>query len=778
MSVLHGKVMHGLTLVLALLMLAAFPALAAPKNAPAKSVVTGPRVGTIDIQGIQRVEPETVKSYMLISDGDPYDADRVDQSLKALYNTGLFADVSIRYEAPNLIVRVVENPIVNRVAFEGNKRIKRDQLQTEVKLAPRSVYTRTKVQNDVRRILDLYRRNGRFAATVDPKIIQLEQNRVDLVFEIDEGQASYVKRINFVGNKTFSDSKLREALATKEDRWYRFLSSSDTYDPDRLTYDRELLRRYYMKNGFADFRVVSAIAELAPDREGFFITVTIDEGDRYKFGNAKVEATLKDMDSAVLDPLVVVDQDDWFNADKVEDSVQKLTDVAGSKGYAFVEVSPQLTRNHDEKTIDVVYNVAEGPRVFVDRIDIVGNVRTMDKVVRREFALVEGDAFNTARMRRAQQRLQNLDFFEKVTVTNVPSETAPDRTVVKVEVQEKATGELSFGVGWSTVYGPLIETSVRERNLLGRGQDLRLSASLALRQTQVDLGFTEPYLFDKPISGGIDLFTFQRRLQTQATYNWQSIGGALRMAYRIDENLTQSWRYTLRQDRVTDIKDYASIYIKQQRGTATHSGLMHSLTWDYRDNIIEPHSGYFIRMDNEYVGLGGTEYFLRNGGSGGYFIPFGDEVTLDLMGGGGFITELNDRQTRITERYYLGGLKMRGFAYGGISPRDRNTGDAIGGLWEYYGTAQLRFPLGFPEEFGVSGQVFLDAGSVGKTVSYDKAYLAQNPIDQSTSLRMSIGGGFTWKSPMGPVTIDLGYPIMKESFDRKELLRFNFGSRF
>jgi outer membrane protein insertion porin family len=740
---------------------------------PAMAQQDSGRVRQIVVQGTQRIETETVKSYMAIAEGDRYDADRVDRSLKALYNTGLFADVSIRREGDQLVVRVVENPIINRLAFEGNKRIKEEQLQSEVQLRPRVVYTRTKVQSDVKRILDLYRRNGRFAASVEPKIIQLEQNRVDLVFEIAEGPATYVKRINFVGNHKYSESKLREVLQTKEERWYRFLTSDDTYDPDRVTYDRELLRRYYLKHGFADFRVSSAVAELTPDREGFFITFTIDEGDRYKFGKATVKADLRDLKPEELQPMLTSEEGEWYNADQVEDIVQHLTDAAGSKGYAFVDIRPQVNRNRDTKTIDIVYDVREGPRVFVERIDITGNVRTLDKVIRREFRLVEGDAFNTAKLRRSRQRLKDLNFFEKAEVTNVPSETAPDRTVIKVDVQEKSTGELTFGVGWSTVAGPLIEVSLRERNLLGRGQDMVARGSLGTKRNQVEFSFTEPYFLDHNLAAGFDLFAMDRRLQTESSYNSSTVGGAVRMGYAISEALRQEVKYTLKQDTVKNVADTASVYIQEQKGTTTTSSIQQTLLYDKRDSRIEPTEGYFLRLNNEFAGVGGTQKFVRNNVGAGQYFTLAEQVILSVSGNAGIITGL-DQKIRITERYFLGGDTMRGFASAGISPRDSVSGDALGGLWTFYGSTQVKFPLGLPEEFGVSGQVFSDFGTVGPT---DTTTLATS-VDQSSMLRLSVGAGVTWKSPMGPVAVDLGFPLMKETFDKKEFFHFNFGTRF
>lgn len=734
----------------------------------------GGAVREIVVQGTQRVEPETVRSYMAIAEGDAFDARRIDQSLKSLFATGLFADVTLRREGDRLVVSVVENPIINRIAFEGNKKLKDDALTSEVQLRPRVVYTRTKVQNDVKRVLDLYRRSGRFAATVEPKIIQLEQNRVDLVFEINEGPATYVSGINFVGNRAFSDSKLREILRTKESRWYRFFTSDDTYDPDRLTYDRELLRRHYLKGGYADFSVVSAVAELTPNRESFIVTFTIEEGERYKVGKTDVRTSLVDLDVGELAGLVATEEGDWYSAEEAEDTVQRMTDAVGNRGYAFVDVRPRIERNREERTVAITYDIEEGPRVFVERIDINGNVRTLDKVVRREFRLVEGDAFNTAKLRRSRQRIRDLNFFEKVEVDNVPSETAPDRTVIKVDVEEKSTGELSFGVGWSTSNGALFDISARERNLLGRGQDLRIGAMLAQRQTQFDFSFTEPYFLERNVVVGFDAFAVTTELQEESSYDADSVGGALRTGYQISEFLRQDLRYTLRSDEIRNVSPYASRYIRDQAGNSVVSSVAQTLTYDKRDSRVDPTEGYFVRLGTELAGVGGTERFVRLTGGGGYYYPLADEFVLGATLNGGYILGLED-PVRINNRFFLGGDSMRGFRTAGISPRDRGgNADALGGMWMYSGSVQLNAPLGLPEELGLRGKIFTDFGAVGPTDDSVRSI----DVYQSNTIRMSAGVGVTWRSPMGPINIDLGFPIIQESFDETENLRFNFGTRF
>ena len=440
----------------------------------------GPVIREVRVEGNQRIESETIFSYMAIRPGDVYDRARLDRSLKALYGTGLFADVTLVQQGDVIIVRAVENPIINRIAFEGNGKLGDDTLSDEIQLRPRVVYTRTRVQNDVKRILEIYRVSGRFAATVEPKVIALPENRVDLVFEITEGDVTGIERINFVGNRVFDDSDLRGVVQTTESAWWRVLTSDDTYDPDRLNFDKELLRRHYLANGYADFRVLSAVAELVPDREGFFVSFTVEEGERYKFGQIDIETELRDLDPEMIRESVAMEEGDWYDADLVEETIENLTDAVGLFGYAFVDIRPLVERDREAREIGATFLVQEGPRVFVERINITGNTRTLDKVIRREIELVEGDAFNTAQVRRSQQRLRNLGFFETVEINNVPG-TSPDKTVINVEVEEQSTGELSLGAGFSTSEGAIGDFGIREKNLLGRGQDLGLSFTLSQR---------------------------------------------------------------------------------------------------------------------------------------------------------------------------------------------------------------------------------------------------------------------------------------------------------
>jgi outer membrane protein insertion porin family len=734
-------------------------------------------VREVRIEGTQRIEPETVRSYLLVQPGDPFDEGRIDRSLKALFATGLFADVSLRRDGDALVVRVVENPIINRIAFEGNRRLDDQALLNEIQLKPRVVYTRTRVQNDVKRILDLYRRSGRFAATVEPKVIALDQNRIDLVFEVDEGSVTGIKAINFVGNKRFSDSRLRETIQTRETRWYRFFSSEDTYDPDRLTYDRELLRKFYLSEGYADFRVVSAVAELAPARDGFFITFTIDEGERYKFGKIDLVSQIKELNADDLKPLVTVRDGDWYNADAVDRTITALTDALGNRGYAFVDIRPRVNRNRDARTVDITFDIGEGPRVFVERIDINNNLRTLDYVIRREIQLVEGDAFNTSRLRRSEQRIRNLGFFRKVEVTNAQG-SAPDKTVVTVQVEEQSTGELSVGFGFSTTEGPLADITIRERNLLGRGQDLRLGFVISGRSKQIDLSFTEPYFLDRNIAAGFDLFAVDRNNQFQSSYDQFSVGGALRMGYQLTDSLRQTLRYTLRMDDIHNVADNASVYVKEQAGTRSTSAVGQALIYDRRDNRLDPSDGYYASLSNDLAGLGGSVKYLRSKIGVGYYYSVVPNWVLSTTGEVGYIVGIND-DVRIQDRFFIGGDTLRGFATGGIGPRDDVTRDALGGNKYYIGSVSLGFPLGLPQELGVSGRIFSDFGALwGIDQQVVTVNGAPEKIDDSSAMRVSFGIGVTWRSPLGPIRVDLAQPIIKENFDRTEFFRIGFGTRF
>ncbi len=723
----------------------------------------------IEVNGAQRIEDSTVISYMGMKPGDPFDMSKVNKALKSLYATGLFSDVNIKRSGSKLQVNVVENAIINEIAFEGNQQIDDDDLAAEIQLKPRLVFTPARVQQDVKRILTIYQRTGRFSVRVEPKLIELPQKRVNLVFEVKEGEKTGIESISFVGNKKYNDGDLRSVIQTSESKWWNFLSSNDTYDPDRLAFDRELLRRYYLENGYADFRVDSAVAELTPDAEDFVITFTIHEGERYRFGDTKVASNILNLETTPLENLVKYEKGEWYDATEVEIAVSSITDAVGEKGYAFVDIQPKSDKDSKARIVNLTYEIGEGPKVYVEKIDIRGNFRTQDQVVRREFKLVEGDAFNTAKLRRSRQRINNLGYFSKVDVKTLPGST-PDRTVVQVDVEEQSTGEIKFGFGFSSVDGPLGDISIRERNLLGRGQDLRVAFKASGKSREIDLGFTEPYFLGRPLAAGIDLYRKSRSNQDTSSFSEKSLGGNLRLGYNITEELYQTWRYTLKNVNIFDVASDASNSIKSEEGEKILSELSQTLTYDRLDNRISPTEGFLAKFGTDFSGIGGDVRYARTSVEGKYFYSPLDDVVIQASLYGGAINGLGD-DIRLTDRFFLGGSRVRGFATSGIGPRDGE--DAIGGKYYYSGSVQATFPIGFPEELGVTGRVFTDFGSLfGVDDSSPASVLTSN------GLRGSAGLGIGWRSPFGQINLDLGFALLKEDFDKTEKFKISFGTSF
>ncbi len=739
-------------------------------TAPSAQAQQQDTVQNIIVRGNERIEALTVESYLALRRGDPFDPDTIDQSLRNLFATGLFDDVAIARVGDDLVVSVVENPIINRIAFEGNRRLTDEVLESEVQLRPRVVFTRARVQASVQRILELYRRNGRFAASVEPKVIELDQNRVDLVFEIEEGPLTRVSGITFIGNENFSANTLRGVIETRERAWYRFLGSADTYDPDRLAFDQELLRRFYLERGYVEFSVISALAELTPEGDRFFITFTLDEGPRYTLGSVDVASSIRDLEVEDFRSLVTVRSGQTYNAAKIEEIVQAMTDRAGQLGYAFADIEPVVDINRDDLTVDLTFRIDEGPRVYVERIDIIGNVRTLDEVIRREFRLAEGDAYNLTLLRRSEQRVRNLGFFESVEVRTERG-NAPDRVVIVVEVAETSTGELSFGAGFSTADGPLGDIRLSERNLLGRGQSVTANFTISGRRQDIVLSFTEPWLFGRELAAGFDLFRTKTDFQSESNFDELSTGGTLRASYPLTERLRHGVRYTLREDEIEDVDSDASVFIQREEGTSVTSLVGQTFTYDVRDVRFLPSEGYIVRLDQDLAGLGGDNAFLRHELRGDIYYAFFPDIVLNLGAGFGYVHGL-DQDVSLANRFFIGGQSLRGFRVSGIGPRDRDSNDALGGNLYYTGTTELRFPLGLPEDLRIFGRAFVDAGTL------TEIDVNGPTLRDSGSIRVGAGVGLSWLSPLGPLSIDFAQAVRRENYDETETFRISFGTRF
>lgn len=768
----------------------------APVVAPqfVSPVAQAATVSRVIINGNRRVEDETILSYMQLGVGDTIDDELVDESIKSLFQTGLFRDVSIVRQGSALVVNVSENPLINIVNFEGNEEIDDETLLKEVEVRERIIFTRARVASDTRRVLALYQKQGFYNVTVTPKLIRLPENRINLVFEVNEGGKTHIQQINFTGNNSFSDGDLRDIIATKEYSRILFFLRNTTFDADRLAYDKELLRRYYLKNGFADVQIISADSRLADDGDGFIIDFVLEEGPRYGVADVAVNIGDSNLDPEALRAKVKTGVGDTYDASKVDKTVENLTLEAANQGFVFAKVDPRIDRNADGRTVSISYDISEGPRTYVERIDIVGNTRTLDHVIRRELRLFEGDAYNRALVERARRRLTALDFFDKIDFREEEG-SAPDRIVLIVEVQEKNTGELTFSIGYSTVETVVGAIGVSERNLFGRGWQAKLNTSLSFKRQQVDFSFTEPYFMGMPISAGIDLFANNIDNQDASSFTSNQVGGALRTGFRLDEYSSIDTKYILafRKTRNIDVAE-ASPAVISQEGSNLKSAIATGYIYDDLDNPLKPTSGLRAQLETEFAGIGGdTQYAAIEGRFWWFFPLLEDNLTLKLEANAGHIEPFSNDGLPLQDRFFKGADSFRGFAKSGIGPMQiGNDGelDSIGAQNYAIGTVEMIFPLwGIPEQWGLEGAVFSDFGTVfgtdeqtvpnlGPNCPGSAAYSGPCTVFDSTNIRASIGAGIIWQSPFGPLRLEAAYPILKEDSDQTEKFRFSIGTRF
>ncbi len=748
------------------------------------------RINRILVRGNQRIDQTTVLSYLPIQPGDPVDPAVLDVAVRTLTRTQLFADVQLGVQ-PNgdLVVEIVENPIINQVVFEGNGAVSEDKLLKEVTLKPRGIYTRARIQEDVGKIVELYRLSGRISATVTPKIVQLDQNRVDVVFEINEGPETGVRTITFLGNSVFSDRDLREVMVTQQSAWWRLFGTNDNYDPNRLDYDREQLRKFYTNRGYYDFRVLSAISELAPDDSAFGITLTVDEGDRYNFGVVEVVTENDRLNSDFLKLLLPIHTGDLYESDKIETAVDALTFAAGSAGYAFVEIEPDYRANPETDTIDITFNVKEGQRVYVDRINVIGNTRTLDNVVRREMMLTEGDAFNRTLLERSRNNLRALGFFKDVTVEEARG-TAPDRSVVNVTVTEQPTGELSVGAGFSSVDSFVVNLGITERNFRGRGQNVVARVEWGSLRQQIDFRFTEPKFLDRDLRAGFDAFHSRYDLSQYSSYDYRSTGGGLRLSYPLNGYTLLSTRYFLKSDEIIVPQGFCTgggggaNALCDQVGSFINSSAGYTLLVDRRNDPVRPTRGWTGTVRQDFAGVGGDVNYIKTEADVSAYWGFTPQWVVTATASTGYISGWGGDPIRINDRFFKGGNSFRGFETAGLGPRDLTSGtnnDALGGNFYAIGTLELTVPNGLPEEYGIRTSVFTDVGTLGvldDRYSITTGGLPNPSIVDELSLRATAGVSIHWRSPMGPIRFDLSQIIKQEDYDKTETFRFSTSTQF
>jgi outer membrane protein insertion porin family len=786
-------------------------------------------VSAVVVEGNQRVDAETIRSYVRIRPGERADPVRVDEALKALYATGIFEDVQIRYAGGRLIVSVREAQVINRVVFEGNRKIKDETFNTEVQSKPRASLSRPTVQADVQRIVEIYRRSGRYNVTVEPQLIDRPNNRVDLIFVINEGEQTTIRTINFSGNNVFSSARLRDVINTTQTNWISFLRNTNVYDPDRVNADQELLRRYYLKNGYADFRIINATVDLDRANNGFVLNFVLDEGPQYRFGSTEVISNVRDVDGASLRGLIRTNPGDVYNAELVEKSVELLTIELAKRGYAFAQVRPRGDRDFQNRRINVIYVIEEGPRVYVERINVRNNTRTREYVIRREFELVEGDPYNRVLVDRAERRLKNLGYFKTVRITNEAG-SAPDRVILNVDVEEQLTGEFSVAVGFSSTDGVLGELTIGERNFLGRGQYVRTSLQYGERNRGVEFSFTEPYFMDYRLAVGFDVFYREQDPNQFVQYGINTIGGTVRAGMRLNEEITVQLRYTgyqreivtnpglvdgcafntttlvgvgpscagftLAQIQAAGLNQFeVSNAIRQVLGETITSMVGYSIIYNSLDNNREPTTGFYINFSQDLAGVGGDTQFLRTTFDGRMYRPLTGDFVGMIRVQAGHIFAWGGDALRITDHFNNASSLVRGFATQGFGARDLNLNlgfnDSLGGTTYWAASAEIQFPLWFlPKEIGVKSALFVDVGSL---FGYDGTTNVPGGIPAScapgsagtnvclfdaNTVRASAGVSFIWASPFGPLRFDLAYPILKDQYDRTQFFRFGAGTRF
>ncbi len=763
-----------------------------PRSQLSQTAASGGTIEAIDVHGNERIETSTILSYLLVRQGDQFNQDELDRSLKTLYATGLFRDVSLMRRGATLVVQVAENPIVNRIAFEGNHSSKDEDLRKVLTLRARAVYTPEGASRDRQKILDLYATKGRYAVTVTPQLIRLSHNRVDVVFQISEGELTLIRKVSFVGNKAFSEARLSQVVTSKETAWYRFFSTADEYNPDRIQYDRELLRRFYLRNGYVDFDVSDATAELSPDRKSFYVTFTIMEGPRYRIGKLDVRSSLRHVNGESLRPQVEQLDHQWYDGDEVQRLSDAMQDRLQAGNFPFAVVKPQIARNTENHTLDLLFDVSQGPRVYVERIDINGNTITQDRVIRRQFDMAEGDPFTPTQQRRTKQSLEDLGFFTSATVDTAPG-SAPDKVVVNTGLVEKPTGELTLGGGYSTDAGILGNAGLRQKNLVGSGIDASLQGTIAQFENQVDFSLTDPYFLGRNLVAGIDVFDIQTNNLNISNYYETRIGGTARIGYAYNRFLSQSWNYSLIDRNVSNINSTASLYVQDEAGRSLLSQVGTTLAYDRRDSRLQPHTGFIVRVGGDVAGLGGNEKYARGKLDTAYYIPLdrftnNHDWTIALTAGTGYITDFGGGRQDIVDNFYLGGDNLRGFLDGGVGPHSRDTprlpaSDALGGRFIYTQSTTLNFPLPLGPDLGLSGRTFVDVGGLSGVRVIRTSFTGANAAGQgiagnNLTPRVAAGVGVSWKSPFGLINVDIGIPVIKQHYDQTQVFRFGFGSNF
>ncbi len=744
------------------------------------SVAEAAVISRVEVRGATRVSAETVRANITITPGKSFSNADIDSSVKRLYATGYFSDVSINVSGGTLVVSVNENQLINQVVFNGNRKIKDDKLQEAVRTQPLGPYSEATVEYDIQAIKQAYAAIGREDVTVTTQVVPIAEGRVNLAFVINEGSRTKISQINFVGNNAYGDGRLQSVIATKESGLFSFLSRKDVYNEDKLRADEELLRQFYYNHGYADFRVVSSDAALDESTNEYTVTITVEEGERYDFGPVNVESTVEGVNAEELKGLVQTSEGSVYKAKDVQESISEISKRVAAEGYPFARVTPRGNRNFDNRTIAVDYLVDQGERAYVERIEIRGNTRTRDYVIRREFDLSEGDAFNQEMIARAKRRLDALGYFASVNITTAPG-TAADRVVIVVDVQDQSTGSFGIGAGYAAGSGGgfLLEASIEEKNFLGRGQYIRLAAGRGEESRTYNVSFTEPYFLGYRLAAGFDVFKNENDFDDD-NYAYDEQGFSLRVTAPITERISTTFRYNYAEYDYSsaNVAALSSPYRRIVNGSPwTRSSVSQTINYNSLDEAAMPHEGIIASITQEFAGLGGTSDFYKLSGKAKAYYTLSDDADIIASIGGtaGHVVKTSGAM-EVFDQFQMGGGDLRGFERNGIGPRAAN-GDSIGGTTYFTASAEATFPLpGVPRDSGFRGAFFVDAGTLyGNEVNVTAA---DGVRGTDASLRASVGLGLIWASPFGPLRVDYSFPIAKEDYDRVQNLKFGISSSF
>ncbi|MAI59511.1 MAG: outer membrane protein assembly factor BamA [Rickettsiales bacterium] len=723
-------------------------------------------VTNIIVQGNKRLESNLIINESQI-ESLGVNEKSLSKAVKNLYKTGYFEDVQIFKDKNYIYINVKENPVIDLISVEGNTEISDELILEELTIKTRNVYSIDVIKSDADTIETLYKRQGFFSTYVEPKIIKIDDGRVNLVFEVYEGKEAKIKRINFINNKVFSDSTLKDVISSTEFRWYEFWGSNDKFDKDRINYDKDLLKKYYYDNGYIDFRIISVNSSLVDNRKDFVVNFSLYEGNRYKVSDVNVRSNIRNLQKLDVSNLIEISKGDWYSSVDIDESINNITEKASELGYAFVEVYPVIKKRMG--FVDLTFEIEEGKKIFINRINISGNLKTVDKVIRRELELVDGDPFNSVKLRQSERNVNNTALFEGVEIKLEESSDA-NKANVEVEVKEKATGQFSVGGGFSSLDGAIGNVSIKESNLFGEAKEISLALGISTRRQEIDLSYTNPYFLDKDVAAGIDLFNVRRNNKRYSGYKHNILGFRLRSGYEIINDVRHFSSYTLKRDKIHDISNSTSRYIQGQEGKRVTSIIGQAVQYSSLNDRINPTEGTRVRLDLDYYGLIGDSEHFQSELKIANFFRIADGVVLGNFIEGGYILPIKD--VKINDRFFINGDRLRGFKNLGVGPRDSSTTDALGGEIYYLSRNELTFPLGLPDDLGVSGLIFGDIGSL-----FSLSESGSDILDENKP-RASAGIGISWLSPFGPVKFYLSKAILKENYDKKEIFRFSFGTTY